>query len=91
MQLVWQSNAWEDYLAWQEEDKKVVRKINALINACHRNPFKGIGKPEPLKGKYASCWSRRIASEHRLIYAVRNQYLHILQCRFHRDFGGMGQ
>lgn len=91
MQLVWQINGWEDYLSWQETDKEVQRTINRLINACHRNPFKGIGKPEPLKGLYAGCWSRRIKGEHRLIYAVRNQYLHVLQCRFHRDFGGQGQ
>lgn len=85
MQLVWQSNAWEDYLSWGEKDEKVRRKINSLIDACHRDPFRGIGKPEALRGRYKGIWSRRITGDHRLIYAVRNQYLHILQCRFHRD------
>jgi toxin YoeB len=85
MQLVWQSRAWEDYLYWQESDKKVLLKINELIKECLRTPFSGKGKPEPLKGKYSGFWSRRITDEHRLVYAVRDKQLHILQCRFHYD------
>jgi toxin YoeB len=85
MELVWQTHAWEDYLFWQERDKKILQKINELIRDCLRDPFKGIGKPEPLKGQYAGFWSRRITGEHRLVYAVRNQQLRILQCRFHYD------
>ena len=85
MELVWQTHAWEEYLYWQERDKKVLQKINELIRDCLRDPFKGIGKPEPLKGQYAGFWSRRITDEHRLVYAVRDQRLHILQCRFHYD------
>ena len=85
MDLVWQSHAWDDYLFWQETDKKVLEKINDLIKDCLRNPFKGIGKPEPLKGQYAGFWSRRITDEHRLVYAVKEKRLHILQCRFHYE------
>lgn len=85
MELVWQTNAWEDYLYWQEADKKLVVRINALIKDALRSPFKGIGKPEPLKGNYAGCWSRRITDEHRLVYRVKDNRLHILQCRFHYD------
>jgi toxin YoeB len=85
MELVWQTNAWEDYLYWQETDKKILQKINDLIKDCLRNPFKGIGKPEPLRGKYAGFWSRRITDEHRLVYAVKEKRLYILQCRFHYE------
>ncbi len=85
MELVWQTHAWEDYLYWQETDKKILEKINSLIKECLRSPFVGIGKPEPLKGKYAGFWSRRIADEHRLVYAVKDKQLHILQCRFHYE------
>jgi len=83
MELVWQTYAWEDYLYWQETDKKVLLKINELIKDCLRDPFNGIGKPEPLKGQYKGFWSRRITDEHRLAYAVKDKRFHILQCRFH--------
>lgn len=82
MELVWQTNAWEDYLYWQENDKKVLLRINELIKDSLRSPFKGIGKPEPLKGGLTGFWSRRITDEHRLVYAVKDKRLHILQCRF---------
>lgn len=82
MELVWQTHAWDDYLYWQEMDKKLLLKINELIKDCLRNPFKGIGKPEPLKGQYKGLWSRRITDEHRLVYVVKDGQLHILQCRF---------
>lgn len=85
MELVWQTHAWEDYLYWQETDKKILFKINELIKDCLRSPFKGIGKPEPLKGQYKGLWSRRITDEHRLVYAVKEKQLHILQCRFHYE------
>jgi len=85
MELVWQTHAWEDYLYWQETDKKVLLKINELIKDCLRNPSKGIGKPEPLKGQYKGFWSRRITDQHRLVYAVKDNQVHILQCRFHYD------
>lgn len=83
MELVWQTNAWEDYLYWQEQDKKIILRINELVKDAMRSPFKGIGKPEPLKGDLAEFWSRRITDEHRLVYAVKDKRLHIIQCRFH--------
>jgi toxin YoeB len=83
MDLVWQTHAWEDYLYWQKEDKKILARINELIKDSLRSPFKGIGKPEPLKGNYSGCWSRRINDEHRLVYKIREERLQILQCRFH--------
>ena len=83
MELVWQTRAWEDYLYWQQTDKKVLQRINDLLKECLRTPFKGIGKPEPLKGSLAGNWSRRITDEHRLIYCVKENRLHVLQCRYH--------
>ncbi|HEU4610280.1 MAG TPA: Txe/YoeB family addiction module toxin [Chitinophagaceae bacterium] len=83
MELVWQSNAWQDYLYWQEQDKKILHRINDLITDTLRSPYKGIGKPEPLKGELSGFWSRRINSEHRLVYIIKEQRLHIIQCRFH--------
>jgi toxin YoeB len=85
MELVWQTSAWEDYCHWQKQDKKILARVNELIKDCLRSPYKGIGKPEPLKGNYAGCWSRRITQEHRLIYKINEQRLHILQCRYHCD------
>lgn len=85
MELVWQTNAWEDYCHWQKQDKKILERVNELIKDCLRSPYKGIGKPEPLKGNYAGCWSRRITLEHRLIYKINERRLHILQCRYHYD------
>ena len=83
MELVWQSKAWEDYLYWQQTDKKILQRINDLIKDSIRPLYKGIGKPEPLKGNFSSCWSRRITDEHRLVYQVKEGRLHILQCRYH--------
>lgn len=83
MELAWQTNAWEDYLYWQKADPKLLLRINELIKDCLRSPFKGIGKPEPLKGNYSGYWSRRINDEHRLVYRISQERLYILQCRFH--------
>lgn len=85
MELVWQTHAWDDYLYWQQNDKKILQRINELIKDSLRNPFRGIGKPEALKGNFSGCWSRRINDEHRLVYFVKEKRLHILQCRFHYD------
>jgi toxin YoeB len=85
MQLVWDQGAWDDYLYWQQTDKKILQRINELIKDTLRSPFKGIGKPELLKGNFSGCRSRRINDEHRLVYAIRDKRLHILQCRFHYD------
>jgi toxin YoeB len=82
MDLLWQTHAWEDYLYWQQTDVKILHRINELIKDTLRNPFKGIGKPEPLKGNYAGFWSRRINNEHRLVYFVNEGRLHIIQCRY---------
>ncbi len=76
-------DAWDQYLYWQENDIEVVEKINLLIKECQREPFKGIGKPEPLKGDFKGFWSRRINKEHRLVYKVYGNILEIIQCRFH--------
>lgn len=76
-------SAWDDCIFWQNTDKKIVRKINELIKAIERDPFEGIGKPEPLKHAYAGCWSRRISDEHRLVYKIDGQTLVIFQLRFH--------
>ena len=83
MQLAWDDAAWEDYLYWQQNDKKLLGRINELIKDTLRSPFKGIGKPEPLKGNLAGCWSRRINDEHRLVYCIKDKQIIILQCRFH--------
>ena len=87
MKLQWTEEAWEDYLHWQETDRSIVRRINELLKDARRSPFKGIGKPEPLKGDLSGWWSRRINKEHRLIYRVRDEgsdrVLEILQCRYH--------
>lgn len=85
MELSFSKNAWEEYLSWQEEDKKVLRKINSLIKEIQRSPFKGSGKPEPLKYELAGYWSRRITREHRLVYKVADNKLTIIACRYHYD------
>jgi len=83
MKLLWIEEGWEDYAYWQKTDKKVVKKINALIKESMRTPFEGIGKPEPLKHNLSSWWSRRIDLEHRLVYKYENETLIILSCRKH--------
>jgi toxin YoeB len=85
MRYVFVDESWEDYLYWQKNDIKVVTKINDLLKDIARNPFSGIGKPEPLKYKYKGFWSRRIDGEHRLIYQVRDTEILIAKCRFHYD------
>ncbi len=81
--LAWTDEAWSDYLYWQGQDKKTLKRINKLIEATLRVPFKGMGKPEPLKGNLAGFWSRRIDDTHRLVYAVEDEYPTILACRYH--------
>lgn len=83
MKLTWSEEAWEDYLYWQDTDKKTVKKINELIKDSSRTPFEGKGKPEPLKHNLAGFWSRRITSEHRFVYAVSDDSLLIASCRYH--------
>ena len=81
----WQVAAWEDYLYWQKNDKRMAKRINALIKDALRNPFDGIGKPERLKHQWSGFWSRRINEEHRLVYAVKEGNLIIAQCRYHYE------
>jgi len=83
MEIRFAKKAWEDYLYWQQQDKKTLKRINELIKAVERHPFEGIGKPEPLKFDLTGCWSRRIDDQHRLIYKFENQTIHLLQCRYH--------
>ena len=83
MILCFHEQAWDDYLYWQQTDPKKLRRINELIQAVQREPFKGIGKPEPLRGNWTGFWSRRIDREHRLVYAVEKSKVLIAQCRFH--------
>ncbi len=78
----WSDSAWEEYIAWQTKDIKLLR-INQLIRDAERDPFRGIGKPEPLKGNWSGWWSRRIDDDNRLIYRVRNGILEIAQCGTH--------
>jgi toxin YoeB len=83
MIICWTELAWESYLYWQANDKQVLKKINALVKDIQREPFQGIGKPEPLKFELAGKWSRRINAEHRLVYQVNGNELIILQCQYH--------
>jgi toxin YoeB len=81
--LAWTAAAWDDTLHWQSQDRRQLRRINQLIQACLRDPFAGIGKPEPLRENLAGCWSRRINEEHRLVYQLYGEFLMILACRYH--------
>ncbi|HEY2574505.1 MAG TPA: Txe/YoeB family addiction module toxin [Verrucomicrobiaceae bacterium] len=80
---MWLPGGWEDYLFWQTTDRKTLQRINDLIRDALRNPFSGIGKPEPLRSNLKGWWSRRITQEHRLVYRVADGVLVIMQCCFH--------
>ncbi|PCI21512.1 MAG: Txe/YoeB family addiction module toxin [Piscirickettsiaceae bacterium] len=86
MKLIFSSKAWDNYLYWQKTDKAMVKRINALIKDIHRNPFDGIGKPEPLKHGLSGYWSRRINDEHRIVYKVAEDNLLIAQLRYHYKY-----
>lgn len=83
MQILFEKNAWEDYLYWQNNDKKTLKKVNNLIKEKIHEPFSGVGKPEPLKHQLAGFWSRRINNEHRLVYIVKEEKIIIAACRYH--------
>ena len=85
MKYVFVDESWEDYVYWQETDKKMARRINELLKEISRNPFSGKGNPEPLKYKYKGFWSRRINEEHRLIYQVKENEVFVVKCRYHYD------
>ena len=81
--LAWTDEAWKDYIYWQTQDKKAVKRINKLINNTMRQPFEGIGKPEPLRENLSGFWSRRIDDTNRLVYAVDDDFITIISCRYH--------
>nr|WP_282098900.1 Txe/YoeB family addiction module toxin [Thauera aromatica] len=81
--MIWSEQAWDDYLYWQDADKRMVKKINELIKETRRTPFEGKGKPEPLRHNLAGFWSRRITAEHRFVYSVTDEALLIAACRYH--------
>ncbi|WP_234197807.1 MULTISPECIES: Txe/YoeB family addiction module toxin [Pseudacidovorax] len=83
MKLVFAEAAWEDYLFWQQQDRRMLERINKLIREIQRAPFAGIGKPEPLKHALAGYWSRRLTDEHRIVYKVEGDALLIAQLRYH--------
>lgn len=83
MKLIFSEKAWEDYIEWQRTDKKVLKRIHALIKDTKRNPTKGLGKPEPLKHALSGYWSRRITEEHRMIYKCSDDSLYLAQLRYH--------
>ena len=83
MRIIFLSPGWDDYLYWQQTDRKILKKINTLIREIERTPFKGSGKPEPLKHNLAGWWSRRINLEHRIVYKVKDDAVIVLQCRYH--------
>ncbi|MCG3463073.1 Txe/YoeB family addiction module toxin [Xenorhabdus bovienii] len=83
MKITFSDSAWEDYLYWQQTDKAILKRINQLIKDIRRQPFEGIGKPEPLKHNLSGFWSRRITEEHRLIYAIEEDQIMIAVCRYH--------
>ena len=83
VRLVWDDNAWQDYLWWQQQDRKILKRINLLLQDITRNGNEGIGKPEPLKYDFAGYWSRRITDEHRLVYKVTETEVRIATCRYH--------
>ena len=85
MKFVFTELSWEDYLYWQKNDKQKLKRINELLRDISRNPYEGIGKPEPLKFNYVGFWSRRIDEEHRLIYRLVNDEVQIAKCRYHYD------
>ncbi len=83
MYKIWHDTAWEDYLYWQKQDKKILKRINLIIKDIERNPFFGLGKPEKLSGNLSSCWSRRIDEKNRIVYKISNNQIFILQCGSH--------
>lgn len=85
MKILWEDRAWEDYLYWQEQDRKTLKRVNKLIAEIQREPFGGIGKPEPLKGNLSGCFSMRIDEANRVVYFVQDGIIHIITCKGHYD------
>ncbi len=85
MNVLFTQKGWEDYLYWQQNDLKMLDRVNALLKDCARSPFGGIGKPEPLRHDKSGWWSRRVTDHHRLVYRIKGGNLEIAQCRFHYE------
>ena len=85
MRLLWEDRAWEDYLFWQMQDRKKLKRVNMLINDIRRSPFEGIGKPEPLKGNLSGYWSRRIDEANRIVYFEKDGIIYVVSCRGHYE------
>ncbi|MCX4343162.1 MAG: Txe/YoeB family addiction module toxin [Kineothrix sp.] len=85
MRLLWEDRAWEDYLYWQMQDKRTLKRINLLINDIKRTPFEGIGKPEPLRGSLSGYWSRRIDETNRIVYFWKDNVIYVISCRGHYE------
>ena len=83
--LLWTNESWADYVYWQGQDRKTLKRINRLVTEIQRSPFEGIGKPEPLKENLSGFWSRRIDSSNRLVYVVDDKQLTIISCRYHYE------
>lgn len=83
MNITFTNDSWSEYLYWQLSDKQTLKKINNLLKDVRRDPFDGLGKPEPLKHEFSGCWSRRITDEHRLVYEVTEYSILVISCRFH--------
>lgn len=85
MKLLWDDRAWDDYIYWQNQDKKTLKRINALVHDIQRDRYNGIGKPEPLKENLAGWWSRRIDDENRIVYKEENEAIIIASCKGHYE------
>lgn len=85
MKKIWSDKAWDDYLYWQAQDKKTLKRVNQLVKDIERNNFEGIGKPEALKGNLSGFWSRRIDDANRLIYRINGEFIDILSCKGHYE------
>jgi toxin YoeB len=83
LNIMWTAEAWDDYVYWQGQDKKTLKRINQLVKDVQRTPFKGIGKPEPLKANLTGLWSRRIDDTNRLVYEITSTQINIVSCRYH--------
>lgn len=85
MRIMWFEDAWNDYLYWQSQDKKTLRKVNTLLKDIQRNPFNGIGEPEPLRSTFSGWWSRRIDDKNRIVYKIEDAQVIIAQCKGHYE------
>jgi toxin YoeB len=83
LNIMWTAEAWDDYVYWQGQDRKTLKRINQLVKDVQRTPFEGIGKPEPLKANLTGFWSRRIDDTNRLIYEITSTQINIVSCRYH--------